>query len=86
MVDWSEGSRTINYAGAAGRVGAVGAVIASQIDFMQQNNQINFVDIHIIGFSLGAHIAGHAGKNVRRGMINTIYGTLVALHNSEQCQ
>lgn len=28
----------------------------------------------LVGFSLGAHVAGHVGKNVRRGRINFIIG------------
>jgi hypothetical protein len=74
FVDWSEGSRTINYIAASGRVEGVGSVIARQIDFMHLNGLLDFNRLTVVGFSLGAHIAGHTGKNVRRGRIATILG------------
>lgn len=54
----------------------MGKVAAAFIDFFHENGVISFegARTHLIGFSLGAHIAGHAGKNVRRGRIPMIYG------------
>ncbi|CAG9809625.1 unnamed protein product [Chironomus riparius] len=70
FVDWSEGSRTINYAGASNRVEAVGVFVASQLNWMRDNRFVDFNELHVIGFSLGAHIAGFVGKNTF-GEINT---------------
>lgn len=72
--DWSEGSRTINYIGAANRVPGVGHFIASYMDFLAENGLIQWHRLSVVGFSLGAHIAGHVGKNVRLGRINHITG------------
>lgn len=58
IVDWSEGSQTINYAAAANRVSRTGALLASQIDFMQQHGHLVHDQVTVVGFSLGAHIAG----------------------------
>jgi lipoprotein lipase len=55
LIDWSEGSRTINYIGAANRVPAVGALIASYIDFLHENGLITFERLNIVGFSLGGN-------------------------------
>ena len=74
FIDWSEGSRTLNYIGAANRVPTVGTFIASYVDFLHENGMIAFNRLTVIGFSLGAHIAGHSGKRVRRGRINSILG------------
>jgi pancreatic triacylglycerol lipase len=74
LIDWSEGSRTINYIGAANRVPTVGQFVASYLDFLHENGLITFDRTTLIGFSLGAHITGLAGKNVRRGRINSIIG------------
>ena len=74
FIDWSEGSRTINYAGAANRVPTVGTFIASYLDFLHENGLIQWNRVTVIGFSLGAHIAGMTGKNVRRGRVNSIIG------------
>lgn len=62
FVDWSEGSRTINYVGASNRVETVGVFVASQLNWMRDNRFVNFDEIHVIGFSLGAHIAGEHQK------------------------
>lgn len=74
FIDWSEGSRSINYVGAANRVPTVGAFVASQLDFMHENGFLQWNRVGLIGFSLGAHMAGLTGKNVRRGRINHIVG------------
>lgn len=74
FVDWSLGSSTINYIAARNRVNLVGPLIAQYIDFLHENGALDFNRLTLIGFSLGAHIAGLTGKNVRRGRINTIIG------------
>lgn len=74
FIDWSEGSRTINYFAAAGRVPTVGQFTASYLDFLHEINLLNFSRLSVIGFSLGAHIAGQCGKNTRRGRIQHIIG------------
>lgn len=62
IVDWSEGSRTINYIGAANRVPHVGLLVAQQIVWMAQNGLLAYNQLTVVGFSLGAHIAGTTGK------------------------
>lgn len=73
-IDWSEGAATINYIGAANRVVGVGQFIAAFLDFLHEHNMLDWKTTKVIGFSLGAHAAGHTGKNVRRGRIDTIMG------------
>ena len=72
-MDWSAGSDTLNYVLAAGRVEAVGLFVGLQLNWMRDIGQLNFANVHLIGFSLGAHIAGFAGKNTG-GQLNTIIG------------
>lgn len=74
FVDWSLGSSTINYVAARNRINAVGILVGQYIDFLHLNGQINFAQLTLVGFSLGAHGAGIAGKNVRRGRISSIIG------------
>jgi pimeloyl-ACP methyl ester carboxylesterase len=74
LIDWSEGSQTINYIGAANRVPSIGEFVASYLDFLHANGYMQFDRTTVIGFSLGAHIAGMTGKNVRRGRIANIVG------------
>lgn len=74
FVDWSVGSRTINYLQARNRVPVVGIFLASFLDYLHEVNYVDFNRLSIVGFSLGAHMAGLAGKNVLRGRVNTIIG------------
>lgn len=50
FVDWSEGSRTINYIGAANRVPTVGQFIASYLDFLHENGLIQWNRVGLVGF------------------------------------
>jgi len=71
-VDWSELARSVNYLVAANRVPDAGLILAKFIDFLHFYNAIDFNTIKIVGFSLGAQVAGFTGKNVQRGKIHTI--------------
>lgn len=62
IVDWGAGAQTINYAAAVARVRPVGAFFASYLDFLHENNLIDYTRMSIIGFSLGAHVCGFIGK------------------------
>ena len=44
------------------------------IDFLHLNSFTEFSRVDVIGFSLGGHVAGFAGKNVMRGRVEHIYG------------
>jgi pimeloyl-ACP methyl ester carboxylesterase len=57
------------------RVGDVGRVIAQFVDFLSMNGLTQHSRVNIVGHSLGSHVAGHAGKEVRLGRINAIFGT-----------
>lgn len=74
FIDWSEGSRTINYFAAAGRVPTVGQFTGSYLDFLSENGMLDWNRLTVIGFSLGAHIAGWTGKSVRQGRIGYMVG------------
>lgn len=57
-VNWEKSSQTLNYIAARNRVETIGAYVAALIDFMVTNDLVSLSDISLIGFSLGAHIAG----------------------------
>lgn len=57
-VNWEKSSQTINYIAARNRVESIGAHVAAMIDYMVNNDLVSISDISLIGFSLGAHIAG----------------------------
>ncbi|XP_017493234.1 PREDICTED: LOW QUALITY PROTEIN: pancreatic triacylglycerol lipase-like, partial [Rhagoletis zephyria] len=78
-VDWSDKAQTINYAAAVLRVPGVGKQVAGLIDFLYKEGGLSFDTLQVIGHSLGAHISGIAGKNVKYGRINQITGLDPAL-------
>ena len=74
VVDWNLGANTINYITARNRVNEVGPFLARFIDFLHLNGFVDFNRLLLTGHSLGAHVAGIAGKRVTRGRIDTIIG------------
>ncbi|XP_052872944.1 lipase member H-like isoform X2 [Anopheles cruzii] len=73
-VDWEEGASTFIYPVARYRVPKVAAVVAKLIDNLVLGLDADVDWIGIIGHSLGAHIAGIAGKKVTAGKIGYIVG------------
>ncbi|XP_063290900.1 pancreatic lipase-related protein 2-like [Pelobates fuscus] len=70
-VDWRSGSRAL-YSQAANNVRVVGAEVAYFIKTLMDAFRYSPSNIHIIGHSLGAHVAGEVGK--RRPGIARITG------------
>ncbi|GAB1606434.1 pancreatic triacylglycerol lipase-like, partial [Argonauta hians] len=60
IVDWGSGSKP-PYTQATGNTRLVGAEIAYLIKYLEQTAQLSRSHTHIIGHSLGSHIAGYAG-------------------------
>ncbi|XP_054730965.1 uncharacterized protein LOC129239480 [Anastrepha obliqua] len=77
-VDWGRGA-VADYITASYRVKPVGKVLAKFIDFLQREAGIRYEDLHVIGFSMGAHIAGIAGKHIQTGRLPVIYALDPAL-------
>lgn len=61
-VNWSKASSSLNYAVSRKRVNSIGPYVARLINLLVQNMGAKHDDIHIIGHSLGAHIAGIGEK------------------------
>lgn len=69
LVDWSDCASNIDYVGPVFFVENVGNRIGDLVDYLVNNLSTPIENIHVIGHSLGAHIAGFAGKSVKnRGM------------------
>ena len=68
LVDWSQGAQ-FPYGQAAGNTRVLGAQIAELIRFLissSSGSPSRLLDrFYIIGFSLGAHVAGYAGSYLR---------------------
>jgi dienelactone hydrolase len=46
-------AKTINYASAVARVQPVGVFVASYLDFLHENDLIDYSRVSLLGFSLG---------------------------------
>lgn len=74
IVDWSVMAMTWNYYLARLRTRKAGLKTAEFIDWLHTEGGLNFETTHVFGHSLGAHVAGFAGKQVTKGKIKTIVG------------
>lgn len=72
-VDWKQ-ARNIIYLNAKRKVPEAGKQIGTFILCLHTNYAMSLKNLHIIGYSLGAHVAGHVGKFVGKRRINTIIG------------
>ncbi|XP_026466677.1 pancreatic lipase-related protein 2-like [Ctenocephalides felis] len=79
VVDWTASSNTINYISAVNAVTPTALKVAEMIDFLAENAGIKTNDVHMAGHSLGAHVVGVAGRNVKSGKIHTVVGLDPAL-------
>ncbi|XP_059708008.1 inactive pancreatic lipase-related protein 1-like [Haemorhous mexicanus] len=70
-VNWKKGSRC-QYTQAANNIRVVGAEIAYFVNVLKDEYGYSPANVHIIGHSLGAHVAGEAGR--RRPGIGRITG------------
>ena len=63
-VYWTKGAGR-NYFQAAGNTRLVGAQIAYLIQRLHKDLRLCYSKVHLIGFSLGAQVAGFAGRRLR---------------------
>lgn len=72
VVDWLALAHQL-YPDAVNHTRRVGYSIAALLDWLQDEKQLSLEQVHLIGYSLGAHVAGYAGDFVR-GTIGRITG------------
>lgn len=73
IVDWNRGAANVNYLKAKENTLKVGENLTSLVKLMLSNG-VSLSSIHLIGVSLGAHIAGFIGAN-----FNSSIGRITAL-------
>lgn len=71
LVYWAKGAG-VNYFQAVGNTRLVGAQIAFLIRMFHEKSRLSYDNVHVIGFSLGAQVAGFAGSRLRK------YGSQIA--------
>ncbi|XP_019890950.2 LOW QUALITY PROTEIN: phospholipase A1 [Musca domestica] len=73
VVDWSVISSNVNYFGVVDLIEDLGFLLAEFMRFLHLKENLYFGDVYLIGHSLGAQIAGSAGKQIHPFRINTIF-------------
>lgn len=63
-VDWENGASLPNYVRAAANTRLVGKQLSMVLKGLKENKNLDLTRTHIIGFSLGAHVAGFAGSDL----------------------
>ena len=63
-VNWEKGAKHTDYRQCAANTRVVGAMIAELMKALQKTSKAMYGRMHLIGHSLGAHIAGYAGERV----------------------
>ncbi|XP_070537615.1 inactive pancreatic lipase-related protein 1-like [Ptychodera flava] len=61
-VNWRKGAGGINYWQCAENARVAGAEVAAFMKQLRDQTGASFKDMHLIGHSLGAHVAGYAGE------------------------
>uniref|UniRef100_A0A8D1AR13 Lipase G, endothelial type n=1 Tax=Sus scrofa TaxID=9823 RepID=A0A8D1AR13_PIG len=73
VVDWLPLAHQL-YVDAVNNTRKVGHSVARMLDWLQQGKEdFSLGNVHLIGYSLGAHVAGYAGNFVK-GMVGRITG------------
>jgi len=73
-VDWGGIAGFRNYMLPMLMTSKIGARLAKVLDNIVHLKLVKSADIHLIGHSLGAHIAGVCGSMVKSGLVGRITG------------
>ncbi|XP_065217269.1 lipase member H-like isoform X2 [Planococcus citri] len=73
-IDWSETASWKAYPLPAYFTKQVGAIIATLIEELVEKKFASLQNVHVIGHSLGSHVAGAVGSSVKSGKVARITG------------
>ncbi|XP_054928640.1 inactive pancreatic lipase-related protein 1-like isoform X2 [Dermacentor andersoni] len=64
-VNWWKGAKFPNYGAAAANTAMVGAQLSLLLQDILKSSLLRASHVHLVGFSLGAHVAGFCGRHFR---------------------
>ncbi|XP_041761987.1 pancreatic lipase-related protein 3-like [Anopheles merus] len=73
-IDWSDTAGLLDYILLRLRLDQVAASLAGFVDFLHNTTNLDLSQLHLVGHSLGAHLAGLSGKRVTSGRVGAIIG------------
>ncbi|XP_017755945.1 PREDICTED: pancreatic lipase-related protein 2-like [Eufriesea mexicana] len=79
MVDWQPLAASTFYLGPMRNTERVGRTTAEFINFLVAETGLKTKNIHFLGHSLGAHVAGNTGSSISSGLLGRITGLDPAL-------
>ncbi|XP_071850242.1 pancreatic triacylglycerol lipase-like isoform X2 [Apostichopus japonicus] len=62
IVDWYEGADELNYWKSVQNIRVVGSQLAHFLIFLKDQTGVSESSVHLVGHSLGAHLAGYTGQ------------------------
>ncbi|KAH8232353.1 hypothetical protein KR032_004706, partial [Drosophila birchii] len=73
VVNWAR-AISVEYASSVMAVPGAGTRVGEMIEYLHEHHGMSLNSLQVIGHSLGAHVAGYAGKKVGERRIHTIVG------------
>lgn len=62
VVDWRRAANSINYLASARAIRSVGLSLGNFLLWLISTTGGDWNNVHLVGFSLGAHVVGNAGR------------------------
>uniref|UniRef100_A0A1A9WEZ9 Lipase domain-containing protein n=1 Tax=Glossina brevipalpis TaxID=37001 RepID=A0A1A9WEZ9_9MUSC len=73
IVDWATIGSNINYFSVVNMIDKLGLYLTEFLLYLQLKANLHISDCYIIGHSMGSHIAGSVGRQLKPQRINTIF-------------
>lgn len=80
-VDWEAGASLPNYVRASANTRLIGKQLSFMMKELVRHKKLNLSHVHIIGFSLGAHVSGFAGSELPG--LKRITGNILSLNMAQ---